>query len=663
MSYDEEKTMYGTRKLAAVAGAATVVAAMAVAAANGPALASPGQGPVPLPGSAVPFAAHTMVTGEVASSQRLTIQVWLRPRLAAAASFATAVSTPGSAQFRHYLSPRGYTARYGPGSSEVGRVVSWLHGKGFAGIHTDPQRDYVRATASVATIDAAFAVRLEYYHTSAAVNAGRYRLRANDRAVSIPASLARAVLGVTGLDNAAPILPLDSPSAHPGASDTAPAGPCSHYYGQHIVTGLPKHFGTTSFPTRVCGYSAGQLRGAYGASDAATGKGQKIALVEVGLTPDMFRTLRDYAAANNMPAPDPSRYSELSLGRDSCGDPFNIEEQLDVEASYDMAPGASQLVVGGDSCNQGDFGLQASFDAETAILNGSGSHPLATVASNSWESGNDEQPSNLSSIEQDFLVRAAAEGVGMYFSSGDGSGVQEPSTNPYAIGVGGTDLGLGKNGNRLFETGWSTSALALKNGAWVPSPLSNASGGGPSLLWRQPGYQKGVVPAALAKAPGTRGGGSVRSAPDISADADYFTGFLAGRLKFTSGKPPHYIQFPVGGTSLATPLVAGMVTAAQQGQHSSFGFLNPLLYKLAGTSAFTDTLPLTRHSPPLYRGVYCPAADRFCGSPFNTLPVFDDQSYRMPGYTGQVTLPGYDNMTGLGTPNGQQFISALRNAG
>jgi len=39
---------------------------------------------------------------------------------------------------------------------------------------------------------------------------------------------------------------------------------------------------------------------------------------------------------------------------------------------------------------------------------------------------------------------------------------------------------------------------------------------------------------------------------------------------------------------------------------------------------------------------------------------FDDQSDAVAGYTGQVTLPGYDNMTGLGTPNGPAFISALR---
>ena len=80
-----------------------------------------------------------------------------------------------------------------------------------------------------------------------------------------------------------------------------------------------------------------------------------------------------------MPAPSTSRYTELSLGRGSaCGDPFYIEEQLDVEASYDMAPGASQLVVGGDSCNNGDYGLQGLFNADLAVL-GTGGHPLATA--------------------------------------------------------------------------------------------------------------------------------------------------------------------------------------------------------------------------------------------------------------------------------------------
>ena len=151
---------------------------------------------------------------------------------------------------------------------------------------------------------------------------------------------------MTGLDNAAPILPLQRQSdkaigkkTPPLAASKVKSVPCSYYYGEHVATGLPGQFGTTSFPTDNCGYSGTQFRKAYGASAMGMGTGQTTALVELGLTPDMFRTLKDYARKNGVPAPSASRYTELSLGRGSaCGDPFDIEEQLDVEASYDMAP-------------------------------------------------------------------------------------------------------------------------------------------------------------------------------------------------------------------------------------------------------------------------------------------------------------------------------------
>jgi subtilase family serine protease len=636
---------------AAAAGVTTALAAAMTAGASGLAQASPGPGPVPLPGSAVPFTSHTPVTGYVAGGQRLTVQLWLKPDTAAAEQYATAAATPGSALFHHYLSPAAYTARFGASQAAASQVESWLRGERFTGITADSGRSYVRATAPVSTINAAFRIRLTLYKPSAAVNAGRYRLRANNRAIWLPAPVAARVLGVSGLDNADPVLPLIR-------ENTSPAPACSHYYGQHTVSGLPQKYGTTTFPTLGCGYAAGQIRAAYGASNTSTGKGQTIALVELGLTRDMFLTLVDYAKANHMPAPSSERYTELSLGKNTCGDPSNGEEQLDVEASYDMAPGASQLVVGGDSCNNGDQGLQGVFDADTAILDGAGGHPLATIASNSWESGGENQSASLTSIENGYLVRAAAEGVGMYFSSGDTSGVEMPSSDPYATAVGGTTLGIGASGNRLFETGWSTGAFTLtKQHTWlIIHPEVAAAGGGPSLLWREPAYQKGVVPAALTEDPGTRTG-PARSVPDISADADGATGFAVGMLTFpTGGGTPTYRQSDIGGTSLAAPLIAGMVTAAQQGQAVPFGFLNPVLYKLHGTDAYHDTLPLTGHSPALHRAVYCSAA--ICQR--NVLVTFDDQNPNLIGYTGQVTLPGYDNMTGVGTPNGPAFIQHLR---
>jgi subtilase family serine protease len=402
--------------------------------------------------------------------------------------------------FHRYLSPAAYADRFGATRAAASQVESWLRSEGFTAVHADAQRTYVRATAAASRIDAAFHVRLRLYKSSATVNAGRDRLRANDRPVSVPSSLAGSILGVTGLDNAAPVLPLDRPGANlagPAAFARAVPGgnpACSRYYGQHKVTGLPEQLGSTTFPTEACGYSARQLRAAYRANMANTGRGQTIALVEGDLNSGMFLTLKDYAAASAMPAPSPRRYAELPLGRNRCGNPFNVEEPLDVEASYDMAPKA-----------------------------------------------------------------------------------------------------------------------------------------------HQPGL--------------------VRSVPDISADADLFTGMAVGLLTFHKGQPPTFRETPVGGTSLATPLVAGIVTAAQAGQPSAFGFLDPALYKLAGTNAYFDPLPLTRNSPALYRGMACVAANP-CGG--KLLGTFDDQHPSNSLYTGQVTLPGYDNMTGVGTPNGPKFIAALR---
>ena len=489
------------------------------------------------------------------------------------------------------------------------------------------------------------------------MNAGPYQLRANNRAVAIPRSLSQYVLGVTGLDNAAAKLPLMQRHSHQSGTPAPAKAACSQYYGQHHISGLPAQFGRTSFPTQLCGYQPGQMRAAYGANMTNNGRGQTVSLVEQGLAPDMFLTLQDYAKAGHFVAPSAHRYSELSLGKNTCGDPFDIEEQLDVETSYDMAPGANQLVVGGDSCNNGDFGNQGLFDADIVVIDGTaGSHhqPLANISSNSWGPGNDTQPAILTNIMHAYLVRAAAQGVGMYFASGDSSGVETPD-DPFTILVGGTSLGIGKHDQRLFETGWSAGRSALSHGTWQLQGEDGATSGGPSLIWAQPGYQYGVVPKAMAKAPGNRPG-LVRSEPDIAMDADLFTGFATGALDFPKNKPPKFTEFPVGGTSMASPLLAGLIADAQQGQHEVFGFTDPVLYRLNGTPAVRDMLPSTSRTPAQFRGEVCTAP--ICRS--LSLITFDDQNPNMNGYTGQVTRKGYDNMTGIGTPRGQEFLKALR---
>jgi subtilase family serine protease len=648
--------------------AATALAAATITlAAAGPAHAKAGGLPasqaaakdLKLPGSVAPFAAASADAGAVPAATKLTIQFWMKPRSAAAARYAAAVSTPGSPLFRHFLSPAGYTARFGPAQAAVASVESWLTAKGFTGVGADLGRDYVQATGTATTIEAALRARLNYYRARGLGAVGRYPLRANDRLVTLPASIAPDVLGVTGLDNAAPAMSYVRAGAPKQAGATtvgSPAFACSQWYLQHYATGLPEMYGVTSFPTILCGYTPQQLRRAYNLSASDTGKGVTMAVIEVGLTPDMFQTLTDYARVHHIQAPSTARYDELSVGQGSqCGDPFNVEEQLDVEASYSMAPAANQIVVGGDSCDNGFFGMQALFDADLAVLNGIGDRPLAQVVSNSWFAGDESVSPSMLQITHAYLIRAADEGVSMLFPAGDTSGVSVPSSDPYATAVGGTTLGIGHDNPRLFETGWSTGISADQGGQWAFQGEDGASGGGASLVWRQPSYQRGVVPRSLAVATGDRGG-LVRAVPDISADADGFTGMSVGMLSFDDqGTVTGYFEEAVGGTSLATPLVAGIVADAEEGR-PSFGFLNPALYALAGTTAFHDVRALPAGASPAYRGVACD--ENTCG--LLLLTTFDDQSWSTQGYTGQVTAPGYDTMTGLGTPQGQPFISDLR---
>ena len=168
-----------------------------------------------LAGSAPSFPAGNRPLGAVAGAARLTIQVWLKPRTWAE-SYAIAVSTPGNPLFRHYLSPAAYPARFGAPETAAASVESWLASAGFSGVTADPGRDYVRATAPVSTIDTAFRLQLRYYSPTDQVNAGPHELRANDGPVWLPSSVAASVLGITGLDNAAPATMLLRPGGRAG---------------------------------------------------------------------------------------------------------------------------------------------------------------------------------------------------------------------------------------------------------------------------------------------------------------------------------------------------------------------------------------------------------------------------------------------------------------
>jgi subtilase family serine protease len=634
----------------AVASVAGGVLAVAGAVLSGP-VSARAAATVMVPGAAVPGGT---VVGPAPAGQQLTVQVWLASSLTAAAAYATAVSTPGNAEFHHYLSPDAYTARFGSSAASAAAVMTWLSGAGLAQVHADRGRDYVSATGTVARIQSALGVRIDRYRVAGAGGEATV-IQSSDRAVSVPSALAPDVLGVTGLNTAPPVGPATAAATAAPAAAKAPA--CSSYWAQYTKSFGPAYHGLTKAALPVCGYHASQIRAAYGAPGSSTGTGQTVALVEDDTPVALFQTLGDYAKSMHLPAPKSAQVREqhITFSGGGCGSArasaatqmfYPDEEEMDSEAVYAMAPGASQLMVIGQGCNED----QDLLDGALAVLTGNGARPSASIESNSWQLPLGDVPA---ATVHAITVRAAAEGVGLYFASGDTPGLTVTNSDPFVTAVGGTTLELGVKNNRVLETGWSDDYAALENGKWTDIGVSGG-GGGTSLVYGQPAYQKGIVPASIAQVKvGTRTV-TDRAVPDLAADGDPDSGLLTGYIESGSASHPGPYQTEVNaGTSLATPLIAGLVADAQQGQKTSFGFINPVLYRLAGTAALHDILSISATLPQPDRAAWEAGGDGFSSG----VDVFDAQ-HRAD--SSLITAKGYDTMTGIGTPNGAAFIAGLR---
>src|SRR5262249_32071907 len=128
-------------------------------------------------------------------------------------------------------------------------------------------------------------------------------------------------------------------------------------------------------------------------------------------------------------------------------------------------------------------------------------------------------------------------------------------------------------------------------GAWTPTPPGSylyGAGGGTSRLFLQPAYQAGVVPDSMSR---TYGGAPMRVVPDIARLGDPNTGMLIGQTPtFPDGNARHS-EDRAGGTSLSSPLTAGLMALVQQRAGHPLGFMNPTIYAHAGSAAYHDVVP------------------------------------------------------------------------
>ncbi|MGH3400168.1 MAG: S53 family peptidase, partial [Streptosporangiaceae bacterium] len=564
---------------------------------------------------------------------------------AAEARFATAVSTPGSGMYGRFVSPARFAALFGPTRAQVAAVTGWARSAGLRVTGVNEHDVAVRGAAPA--VGAALGTRLDAYRA-----AGQPAGFAPVSGVSVPASIGRDVIAVLGLDtlNASPAA--EPARAEPARAEPASAEPgradrlgCSSWWGQR-VSRIPRAEGKTRAPDAICGYTPQQLRSAYGVTKAS-GQGATIAVVLDGSLPTMRADANRFFALHHVAGFARGQYTQnfgAGFGK-SCGGSADVpEEPLDVETAHILAPAARIVYVG---VNCGPFDTpemdQHFLDAETRIVD----HHLADVETESVSTIESTYPAAMKTAWTKVLEQGAAEGIGFNFDAGDGgdlSSVTFPASDPWATGVGATDLEIGRTGSVIGELGWGdTGTLENKAGTGYlqppPGTLQEGTTGGRSLVFAEPAYQRGVVPASLATAGGKRA--AHRVLPDISAIGGATTGWLIG---YHSGG--RFAQVTEAGTSGSSPAIAALEADAKHAAGHALGFANPLLYRLRRTAGIRDIRP--------------PSSPALVVSPPGNCAASTGVCLITQGLDGRLRVTrGFDEVTGIGAAT-SQFVSAIR---
>ena len=335
-----------------------------------------------------------------------------------------------------------------------------------------------------------------------------------------------------------------------------------------------------------------------------------------------------------------------------------LEVSLDVEWAHATAPLANILLVTTPTAETlGVQGFQQMMNAEQYVVD----NHMADVISQSFGAGEGSFQNGLAALTQlrHAFVDAQANNITVFASSGDGGttniykepvknpavipypSVIWPASDPLVTSVGGTYLCTNAVTGLGVDSGSPPSACQANPGVrevgWIDS------GGGYSILFPRPTFQN-VLPAgssyvgSSAGAPGPNT--NMRGVPDVAYQASSRTGVLVYMTEpatTSSGtgcggaNPCSIGWYVVGGTSASSPQWAGLTAIADQMAGHDLGYLNPTLYKIAA-------------NPTSYAG------------DFYDVTVGNNQTSSIPGYSNS---PGWDAVTGLGTPNAANLIPDL----
>jgi subtilase family serine protease len=360
------------------------------------------------------------------------------------------------------------------------------------------------------------------------------------------------------------------------------------------------------------------------------------------------------------------------------------EATLDIEWAYAIAPRAHIVLIGVPPAET--EGVQGFPNLFKALQQAIDTYPAGTVISQSF--GVTEQTfggaAQVQTARFDAIYRAAAaKGDTVLASSGDdgstGAAKQHgqtatypfptvgwPASSPYVTAVGGTQLQYGWTWQPasdvpfLANGDYNPAYFAFTSGGnsepvWNETWLPAATGGGPSVIYPRPAWQAQQAPII---------GRDARGVPDLSWNAAVNGGVLVWITAFPGYQRSGWHVY--GGTSAASPQVAGLIALANEQQAAAaqppLGFLNPLLYRVGdqpgaataafgGGGSFRDIVPHT----------YGTAASGVLAD--NRLWQYNADGSVSPGpVPGWPTLPGWDMTTGFGSPRAAAFVAAIRAA-
>jgi uncharacterized protein (TIGR03437 family) len=511
-----------------------------------------------------------------------------------------------SPDYHRWLTPQQYADRFGASRADLAKISDWLTNEGFTVDYAAQGRNWILFSGTAGQVRKTLGTEIHMYRLDGETH------YANAADPAIPATLEPLALAVMGLDDfrpKSPGRPSASPLVHP--SETSSGG--SHYL-------VPGDLGII--------YDIAQLW-----ANGIDGTGMTIAVT--GQDDLDMSDVSLFRSHYGLPQNDPQK---LLVPGATAPAVACCEAHIDLEWSGAMAPNASLIFV---------YSSSASTSAYYAI-----DQNLAPIVTYSFLRCEPKLSSGSASASanQAEAQKANAEGITWLAAAGDtgaagcdpksgslaqyGLAVGSPSSIPEVTGVGGTELneGSGNYWNSSNNPDRSSALGYIPEKAWNDSSSTSGSielwsgGGGASMYYAKPAWQTG---------PGVPDD-QYRDVPDISfAASAHHDGFWYA----ANGE----VQCCEGGTSISTPIFAGILALLNQYQVSSgaqstpgLGNVNPMLYTLAQTTPgiFHDITVGSNIVP-------CQAGTPDCPN----------------GTLGYSAGPGYDQASGLGSADVYKLVT------